>query len=166
MKIDIEFSDREAREGLERLRRAGHDMTPAMRDIAAALEDSVLESFDREQAPDGTPWPDLAESTKARRARRGTWPGQVLQVDGARGGLVGSISSDYDSMNAVAGTNKVYGAVHQFGATEGEFGTTGAGMPIPFGDIPARPFLGVSEDAREDILDAINDHFRRAVSGR
>ena len=162
MKIEIEYRDREVRAALDRLRRAARDLRPAMRDIAAALEDSVLESFDAEASPDGDPWAPLSEATRSRRERRGTWPGMKLQAEGA---LVRSVSSAHDADSAVAGTNLVSAPVHQFGAKKGEFGSTRRGTPIPWGDIPARPFLGVSAAAREDISDILGDHFRRAVNG-
>ena len=82
MKID----DREARAALKRLAEASGDMRSAMRDIAAALEDAALDAFDRQRAPDGEPWARLSDSTKARRERRRTWPGRILQIEGARGG--------------------------------------------------------------------------------
>ena len=58
----------------------------------------------------------------------------------------------------IAGTNKVYAATHQFGAERGEFGADRRGRPIPWGDIPARPFLGVGDEQRGIILEALNDH--------
>ena len=162
MKVDLVYDDRAVTEALNRLRVAATDMRPAMREIAATLEDAVEESFDREAAADGTPWAPLAESTTARRADRGTWPGSILQETGGRG-LAGSMSSTYGSDHAVAGTNKVYAPTHQFGAERGEFGTTRRGQPIPWGDIPARPFLGIDDEHRDEIVDALNRHFARAL---
>ena len=59
--INIEYDDRELVEALNRLARAGQDLTPAMREIAAALEDAAAEAFDSERAPSGEPWADLSE---------------------------------------------------------------------------------------------------------
>ena len=134
-----------------------------MRDIAAALEAAVSDSFTSEQSPAGDPWADLSHHTKIRRAKNKKWPGQILQVSGR---LVNSITSRYDSFSAQAGTNLAYAPTHQFGAAKGEFGSTRRGHPIPFGDIPARPFLGRSQDLDEDILDALNRHFQDALRQR
>ncbi|MGB0955835.1 MAG: phage virion morphogenesis protein [Panacagrimonas sp.] len=41
--------------------------------------------------------------------------------------------------------------IQQFGARKGAFGTTRRGAPIPWGDIPARPFLGISDEDRTEI---------------
>ena len=158
--IKIEYDGHEVVEALNRLGRASHDLTPAMRDIAAALEDVAAKSFESEQSPSGDPWVDLSQHTKIRRAKKKKWPGQILQVDGR---LAGSITSRYNSATAEAGTNLVYAATHQFGAEQGEFGSTGSGLPIPFGDIPARSFLGISQDLEEEILDILNRHIEDAL---
>ena len=160
MEVTIRYDDRDVVGALNRLLRAGADLTPAMRSIAGVLEEGAEEAFQSQQAPDGTPWASLSEHTKNRRAKKGKWPGQILQVTGD---LAGGITSAYDASSAVAGTNLVYAPTHQFGAEEGDFGSTGRGRPIPFGDIPARPFLGVSHEAELDILDAINRHFSDAL---
>lgn len=80
--IKIEYDDREIMQALNRLAAAGQDLTPAMREIAAALEDAAQEAFDREQSPDGKPWADLAEHTKARRRKKKRWPGCSPHVRG------------------------------------------------------------------------------------
>ena len=50
----------------------------------------------------------------------------------------------------LVGSGRVYAGTHQFGAKRGAFGRTAKGGPIPWGDIPARPFLGLSDaDANE-----------------
>lgn len=67
--IKIEYDDREIVKALNRLAAASQDLIPAMREIAAALEDAEQEAFEREQSPDGNPWADLSEHTKARRAK-------------------------------------------------------------------------------------------------
>lgn len=162
MEVTIQYDDRQVVDALNRMLRAGADMTPAMRDIAAIIEEAAEEAFQSQQAPDGTPWAPLSEHTTRRRTRQGKWPGQILQVTGD---LAGSITSASDESSAVAGSNLVYAPTHQFGAEEGAFGATPSGRPIPFGDIPARPFLGVSDEARDDILDAVNRHLAAALGG-
>ena len=94
MPIDILYDDRAVVGALSRLQRATGDLSPAMRDIAAALEDGIGEAFESETAPDGTPWADLSEHTIRRRTRQGKWPGRKLRVSGS---LAGSRSSGYDA---------------------------------------------------------------------
>ena len=162
MQLDIQVSDREVREALKRRREAGADMTPAMRDIAAAMESAAQSAFQHQRSPGGGKWPDLTEHTKARRRKRRKWPGQILHISGR---LAASISSSYDADSAIAGTNVIYAVTHQFGAARGEFGATKAGRPIPFGDIPERPFFGISDDLHDEVLDVLGQHLASAADG-
>ena len=49
------------------------------------------------------------------------------------------------------GSTRIYAGAHQFGARRGACGTNKKGAPIPWGDIPARPFLGVSDADKKTI---------------
>jgi phage gpG-like protein len=61
------------------------------------------------------------------------------------------------------GSSLEYAAVQQFGARQGQLGRTRRGAPIPWGDIPPRPFLGLSAADRQEILGILAEHLR---SGR
>lgn len=151
--IDIRLDDREVKEALYQLDRSIADMTPIFREIAAVLADDVEQAFDDESDPTtGNPWPDLADSTKNQRAKRGKWPGKKLQM--TAGGLAASIASEYGRDYAAVGTNKLYAAVHQFG------GQAGRNHAVT---IPARPYFGLSDEGRDEILDIIREHLERAV---
>lgn len=76
------------------------------------------------------------------------------------------------------GSPMIYAGVQQFGAKMGEFGRysqisrrsrygekdfrrhagTKKGFPLPWGDIPARPFLGISQADRAAILELVGDY--------
>ena len=156
------------RTALNGLIKLGKDIQPAMREIAGALESGVEDAFQSERSPDGKAWPDLADVTKRQRAMRRKWPGQILQDSGD---LAGSIHSRYGGNHAVAGTNLVYATTQQFGASKGEFGTgsfkrRAGSFPIPWGDIPPRPFLGLSDETRGEIVTMLNRRIRQAARGR
>jgi len=85
----------------------------------------------------------------------------ILNASGAFG-LMGSISTDHGKDFAEIGTNRVYAPTHQFGAQKGEFGTSSRGGPIPWGDIPARPYLGISPADESDILALARKHLADA----
>lgn len=82
---------------------------------------------------------------------------RILQHTGQ---LAASVSTDYDSTQAVIGSNKVYAAIHQFG------GEAGRGRKV---EIPARPYLPITTDgklqpvAREEVLDTILRHLKTAA---
>jgi phage gpG-like protein len=59
----------------------------------------------------------------------------------------------------------IYAAVQQFGAAKGAFGRTSRGAPIPWGNIPARPFLGISAEDEPLMLEIVAEWFQAAATG-
>jgi phage gpG-like protein len=56
----------------------------------------------------------------------------------------------------LVGSNKEYAAMQQFGGTKAQF-------PHLWGDIPARPFMGVSDDDERELLALVHDHLLDAA---
>jgi len=153
--------------------RAG-DLSRGMKLIAALVLASVQRNFEVGGRP--SKWAALKPSTLKKR-KSGGGP---LVVNGFAGGLLGSIHSETTATTATVGTDKVYAAVHQFGAKKGSFGMGLAGSasrtgvmgslergggwnlssqrPLPWGDIPARPFIVLQEADRGGILDVLAQH--------
>lgn len=153
--MSAQFIDIDAREPLRFLADLGDrldDTKPLMEDIAAIMLDAVEENFAQEGRPD---WVDLTDNTKARREKRGKWPGKILQDSGL---LAASVQARADDNEAAVSTNYPSAPTHQFGAEKGEYGQTKTGLPIPFGDIPARPFLVLGEDDIQEIDATIGDY--------
>lgn len=171
--ITIEVKDRAVRELLARIQKHVNDLTPAMKIIGEIVRTSIVRNFEKSGRPDR--WKPLSPVTLARRKGH-----KILMVQGLAGGLAGSIHWTAHSDRVSIGTNKVYGAVHQFGAKKGSFGTVEEhikehvrritkvfGRPVkphkitvgahtrkvklPWGDIPARPFLMVQPGDWEEI---------------
>jgi phage virion morphogenesis protein len=167
LKIDVQ--DKEVALMLQALERRMQDMTPLMREIGEIVRDSVMRNFREGRAPDGTPWKPSLRAIVQR--------GQTL-VDTAR--LRNSITVSPARDHVAVGTNVEYAAVHQFGARKGSFGEVSAKvrahtrrtrtggqaqvrahtrkMRLPWGDIPARPFLGVRPGDWSEIREAILSH--------
>ena len=172
MNIRIELRDRELRRALSDLVTAGTNLSPATREIAALLKRITEDAFEHEADPaTGEAWKPLSDVAASRppdgnrKGRRGR--ANKLQVSR---GLLDSIVADYDQMTAVVGTNLAYATTQYFGAKKGEFGrgsfkTRKGSFPIPSGDIPARPFLGVSPVDETAITDIIANHLKRSFSG-
>ena len=130
---------------------AGHDMTPAMNNIGEYLVRATRDRFDDEEGPDGTPWKPLSETTKARKRRNA---GKILTLEGyLRVPVYRPTPTSVE-----VGSPLIYAGTHQFGAEKGSFGSTGKGASIPFGDIPARPFLGLSDADRDELTDILRDY--------
>lgn len=153
----IRVDDENARTALAELARLIGNPEPALRDIGAYLERSHDERFAAGEAPDGSKWAPLSESYRAIKPQHRD---KVLVLEGH---LRNSLHYQVEDDGLLFGTDRIYGAVHQFGAAKGSFGTTQRGSPIPWGDIPARPFLGLSDADREEIAAILEEHIQAAI---
>jgi len=142
--IEIKVDDKEIQQLLKRLISKTENLRPLMKNIAGIMLDSVEENFEKEGRP--YKWQGLAKPTIKQRTKKGYWPGRILQV---RGELAASITSKYDENSAVVGTNKVYAAIHQLG------GEAGRNKNVK---IPARPYLKLTEDDINQILEVTKDY--------
>lgn len=190
MEIEILIDERQVTEALSRLVKIGRNMRPIMREVAGVMEDGVEDAFSKQSDPTtGMPWASLKPATIRQRKRKGKWPGKILQVSAA--GLASSIQSQYGDDYAIAGTNKEYAAIHQFGGTidvharsqqvyfrqnkrTGQVGNRfvpksrsnfaqWATMGAHSITIPARPFLGLSPHYTDEVLGVFAAHIRRAL---
>jgi len=152
--LKIELDDARAISALDELIKRADNLTPLMRNLAGIMHDAVEENFAQEGRP---PWAPLSPVTLARRRAGGA---KILQDTG---GLAVSVEPSYDADSATVSTNKIYGPTQQFGARKGQFGKTKRGAPIPWGDIPPRPFFALGDDSMQDINDAIADYFSPAL---
>ncbi len=114
---------------------------PLMRDISRALLSETMMNFQLGGRP---AWAGLSPLTIARR-RGGA--GAILQDTGE---LKRSIKATHSNDTATIGTNLVYAPTHQFGAKQGEFGRSDRNTPLPWGDIPARPFVPMDKNGDID----------------
>ena len=126
---------------LERvLHNAANHMThtaPLMEDISRALLSETMMNFQLGGRP---AWAGLSPLTIARR-RGGA--SAILQDTGE---LKRSIKATHTNDTATIGTNLVYAPTHQFGARQGEFGRSDRNTPLPWGNIPARPFIPMDKN--------------------
>lgn len=67
------------------------------------------------------------------------------------GALRDNINQAYDNDTALVGTNMVYAAIHNFG------GMAGRNRKVR---IPARPFLVLTNEDKQDLMDDVQDYFR------
>lgn len=143
--ITIRIQSNELDQKLQELIQNAVDRRTLMRRISGIMLHAVEENFARGGRPK---WPQLSQKTIKARQKRGYWPGQILQVTGR---LAGSISTYSDNDQAVVGTNVVYAKIHQLG------GKAGRGRKV---EIPARPFLKLTDEDMETILNEVNEHLK------
>lgn len=156
IRIDVLGID-DVQRRLGSLAAAGRDLRPVMEDIGEHLVRTTKDRFRDQRDPQGAPWAPLSESTRQRKKRNKV---RILTLDGFLGGTIAFRAS---SDEVLTGSPLIYAGTHQFGAKEGSYGTTSRGSPIPWGDIPAREFVGLSDDDRDATLDIVSDYLLSAV---
>lgn len=157
LKFSIEFEHGALSAALNRLMEFGRRPGPALRDAGEYLLVAHRKRFAEQESPDGDAWTPLSEVTLGRKKRNR----DKILID--RGDLMGLLRYQADDAKLDFGSDRIYAAVMQFGAAKGAFGTTARGGPVPWGDIPARPFIGLSGDDRREIEQIVMDHVARAI---
>lgn len=162
--IGLEWKDEAFLSGLGRLSMAMSDMSPVMQDIGEYLIKSTKDRFPKGEAPDGSKWAPKKQSTMdAYAARKDRVDARPLF--GPTGLLSQQIAYDAAPDGVEWGSNRIYAAVMQFGAAKGAFGTTSRGASIPWGTIPARPFLGISDEDETQLVAILSDYLQGAADG-
>lgn len=144
--IEIKIDNNDVERKLLELAQKGENLRPLMKNIAGIFASATEENFKNEGRPDK--WTELSEATKKQRTKQKKWPGQILQVSGQ---LASSISTQYDDESAVIGSNLDYAAIHQLG------GQAGKNKKV---EIPARPYLKLTDDDFNEILDATKNFLK------
>lgn len=175
--ITIRLEDAEITRLFDDLAAAMGDMTQPMEAIGASLVRSTRERFIAGVAPDGTPWAPKSATTLAAYAARGD------RVDPRPLYASGALSENFVMTTTPASveisSSLRYAATMQFGAKKGQFGARmGRTRPSekrpksqdyfvtsPWGDIPARPFLGLSDNDSRNIVDEVAEWLERVVAG-
>ncbi len=134
--IEIDYDDADVRAALKKLLAKLGSLEPVFRDIGESLLISHRERFDRAVSPDGVSWPDLSPAYQQRKRRNRD---KILVLDG----WLRQLNYAASGTELRIGTDRVYGATHQFGD--------------PSRHIPARPFLGLDDAERNELLDALAD---------
>ena len=122
-----------------------HELLDGVGALVASQTQERIASEKR--GPDGTAWQPWAERTAARRHA-----GQSLLVQ--EGHLRDSIHHVVTDNEVRVGSDMIYAAIHQFG------GRAGRGHAA---EIPARPYLGLSDDNRDDVRAAVEAFIAEAL---
>lgn len=167
--ITLEIDDSSVLAALARLREKVENLQPPMDEIGNEIKETVRMTFSDGADPWGAPWRPLSALTLSRR-RQGAGPGsaQPLRDTGA---LYNSFSYRADADSVTVGTNLPYAKTHQFGATQGAYGKTKRNGPMPWGNVPARPFMPIRDghidlpdELQRSILEIISDHLSNGIN--
>ncbi|MFA7944050.1 phage virion morphogenesis protein [Pseudomonas brenneri] len=177
--IDISPAGKALEDLIERL----GDLTTPLNDIAEYLHQSTDDRFRQQVAPDGSPWAPLAPSTLTRKKG-----GRILRDKGT---LQDTLRHNVSDNELTFGTDRPYGAIHQFGGKiehaarsqriyfrQGKDGSVGnrfvkksksnfaqwATRGAHDSEIKARPYLGLSSEDDIEILAIIQDYLVKSIA--
>jgi len=190
MRIQVDYDDTEVTRMLQRLIDAGGNPRPALLEIGEELVDSTKARFNPGTGPDGVPWARNSEETIRSKGRDkplvhlGTLMEQIhYQLSGDDTLEVGS-SMEYAAIHQFGGQiNKAAQSrlVRHRTNAKGDLLKSKKGLLIfakdshkrAVGrwfeqsahtiDIPARPFIGVSAEDEEKIIDLFNDYLGKQI---
>lgn len=175
--IKIEVDDRGVLDALNELLRRGEDLRPPLQEIGDSLADTTRLRFRDQVSPSGEPWPELAIATLISRGKRAigvhkqselrhkgghTLPDALsamlsakalLDTGALRNSIAVAVGDNYVEVGTVEPHGEGSARIHQFG------GQAGRGKKVT---IPPRPFFGVSDEDRTNILDILNDYLAEA----
>ncbi len=149
--ITISFDNEQITTLLSQLEQAGRNLEPVMKNIGEILLNSSRQRFQTGTAPDGEQWAVNSPITLANK--KGDRP-----LIGETKSLSTQIHYEATQEYVIVGSLMEYAGTQQFGATKGQYGVS-----IPWGDIPARPFLGISTEDESDIIALLSDYLAQAA---
>lgn len=135
------LDDSQARKRIADFLAAAGDLEPAFKAFGEYMLLQTDARFSGEHAPDGSAWLPLSPATLK------TKKGSRILTESAQ--LRGSVIYTTRPKHMAYGTNKVYGAIHQFG------GKAGRGQKV---NIPGREFLGFNAADIQEWKDTAIDH--------
>jgi phage gpG-like protein len=152
----------EVRRLLRQITERFSNLRPVMDEIGDIAVMGVRGNFEAQGRPR---WKPHSSVTVARRGVGA----RVLTDRGMAGGLMGSIHHRAFDKKVEVSTTKEYAAMQHFGAKKGQFGTIAARIPahtrgghavrahtrqmkIPWGNVPARPFMHIVEADQQEML--------------
>lgn len=131
-----------AKRALDRLSRL--DTQRLLEILGSEAESQTRRRLSEEKTdPDGQPWKPWSKAYEARRPAKGG----ILDLDGE---LIDSIAYEVQDDAITLGSNLVYALVHQEGWKAK--------------NIPARPYLGVSDENLEDLGELVIDFIARTAA--
>lgn len=145
--INVTVDDTQIKQALHNLLAVTSDLSPALKAIGELLVESTQQRFSSGTGPDGQPWQANSAVTIKRKGRN------TPLVDS--GTLMQQIHAHVIGNSLEVSSSMEYAAMQQFGGTKAEF-------PSLWSDIPARPFMGISNSDEDAILAEIRRHVENA----
>ncbi|WP_103035222.1 phage virion morphogenesis protein [Castellaniella caeni] len=157
--IKIQVNVTALQDAMDRLIAGLQDTTPLMQEVVFVMQGAVAENFEQGGRPK---W----------QAKKDGKPSRLQDT----GKLTSSITPAFDRTSAVVGTNVAYAAIHQFGGKTAPHvirpktkkalkfgGKIRRSVNHPGSNMPARPFLALTQDDRDEIELTAQSYLRRLI---
>jgi phage virion morphogenesis protein len=172
MEMKVTIDDARLKEVLAKSIERCENKQQALRAIGAIVRESIRTNFSEGGRPEK--W------VPSKRGSAESIPGRKVGTLRDTNRLMNSFTIKADQNSVVVGTNVEYAATHQYGARKFSFGTVVARVPahyrsyrgnfkvqvkahdrrmrLPWGNIPARPFMHIQTDDIQDIEEIMAAH--------
>jgi len=160
--LNIEIDTAQIRSALVQAKTLLSDMTPVYAEIGEYMIGATRDRFIKGVDPTGKAWAPKSQATLERYKRLG-YGSLTRPLIGPGRALSRQIQKIVSSDGVVIGSSLAYSRVMQEGAARGAFGTDSRGRAIPWGRIPARVWLGLSDADGRAIVEIIEENLGEAL---
>ena len=155
--FDYELNGEAARKALREAAARLDDMPPVYNEIGEYLLEQRRARFRSGTDPEGKPWTPKRQSTMDRYKRLG-YGTLNRPLIGPSKALSRQIQRIVSRDGVVIGSSLAYARTMQEGAAKGAFGSDARGNPLPWGNIPARRWLDLSDEEELEIVAIADEH--------
>lgn len=146
--IEARIEDRRTAEALAQLIKRVENLRPVQDDLGEYFIESTKRRFKTKTAPDGSRWRDNSELTQELKGSNDPLIGESRR-------LSNEIHRRIDGTTVSWGSSLVYAGMQQHGGLKSVY-------PHLWGNIPARPFLGMSNEDEQVVLEILQEHLAGA----
>lgn len=169
--VIVSGSTQPIRSALDRIAAIGRDPSRVLDAVGFSILNNTRRRMERGVDPRGIAWESYAPLNPLYASTK-DGPGILRGLDWSRTGLYGSLTKRVRGNTLEWGSALPYARIHQFGgvivprtkkALVWEMG--GAVFMRKSVKIPARPYLGFTEEDREDVMYLLEEYLARAMRG-
>lgn len=160
-KITVEVETAVVKQALGKLSGVMQNLQKPLAAVGEDLIASHRERFETKLSPEGVRWEDNSPLTQLLKGGNNPLVGESKSLQRQFSYNVGAHRLEF-------GSTMQYAAVQHFGAERGSlankpYKSKSGTYAVPWGDIPARPFLGLSSSDVENMLQVVEEYFTDAM---
>lgn len=169
------YGQKEISSAIGKLRRRLDDLRPVLEDIGQVYTDSTKLRISSQTTPQGRTWKHNSFRTQQLKEKGMKGRGKAIEGKNKRlvwtGKLRSSIKYRVSGNTVIVAADVPYAPLMQFGAPAGMYGlgrvNLGSVSPArapsklvgsPWGDVPARPFLGSNKKTNEQVMTILGNY--------